>query len=58
MKEKNPFFGKKHSKDTKKNIGEKNSKNMLGRIWITDGSNTLRIKSTDIIPIGYRRGRI
>ena len=58
MKENNPFFGKKHSNDTKKNIGEKNSKNMLGRIWITDGSNTLRIKSTDIIPIGYRRGRI
>ena len=36
--------------------GEKNSQ--FGMIWITDGTTSTKIKKEDIIPEGWRKGRI
>lgn len=61
---KSPFYGKRHSDSTKKKIGmsvsnkqmkEKNSQ--FGTIWITNGSENKKIKSSSDIPSGWKRGR-
>ena len=61
---KGSFKGKTHTIDTKKKIGanssyhqqgEKNSQ--YGTLWITDGKLNKKIKSTDIIPEGWIKGR-
>lgn len=53
----------KHSEETKKTIGEKNSISQLGKrnsqfgtIWITNEKVNLKIKKEDKIPKGFRRG--
>ena len=58
------FTGKNHSDESKKKIGEKNSKNQsgnlnsqFGTVWITDGKNNKKIKKNDIIPEGWNTGR-
>jgi len=58
------FAGRKHSKETLdklkasavgRGVGETNSQ--YGTIWITNGVEKKKIKSTDEIPNGWRRGR-
>jgi group I intron endonuclease len=57
-----PFLGKTHTEETKtkmrkpKNIGDCNSQ--FGTMWITDGTACKKIKSTDIIPEGWYKGRV
>lgn len=53
----NPFYGKKHSKETLERISQANSERLKDGIWITDGENDSRIKKTDDIPVGWKRGR-
>jgi group I intron endonuclease len=58
--EKNPMYGKKHSDETRRKISEKGSgKNhsQYGMIWITNGTEARKIKKTDDIPAGWKRGR-
>lgn len=61
---KSTFTGKRHSDETKRIIGEKNKKFSgcdhphYGSMWITNGIINKKIKKTDPIEIGYRRGRI
>lgn len=52
--DKNPFYGKSHSNETKSILREK-AKN---RIWITDGIDSKVIYSSMPIPEGWHRGRI
>ena len=59
------FKGKKHSDETKKIIGLKNSEkqksfgnSQFGTMWITNGIENKKIKKTDSIPEGFRKGRI
>ena len=58
------FFGKRHSKHTIEKMkaaavgrgeGEKNSQ--FGTMWITNGLDSKKIKITDTVPMGWRRGR-
>lgn len=60
----NPFYNKKHSKETKKQIGltnsikqkgEKNSQ--YGKYWITNGKENKLVKKENIIPNGWILGR-
>lgn len=58
------FSGKKHSLESKKLIGEANSKHQkgpnnsqFGTIWITNGKESKKIKKDEEIPIGWIRGR-
>jgi len=64
MGDKNSFFNKNHSEETKKimslnhigkHIGNKNSQ--FGTIWITNGFESKKIKSSELIPNGWKRGR-
>ena len=59
------MLGKHHSDVAKKNIGEKNSKrqsgsgnSQYGMMWITNGRESTRIRKSDSIPEGFRKGRI
>jgi len=63
--ENNAFMGKKHSEETKKTIGEKNSKiqtgsgnSQYGTMWITNGFANKKIKKENSIPDGWYNGRI
>lgn len=56
--------GKKHTEETKKKIGESNSKkqkgennSQFGTCWVTNGVENKKIKKRDIIPNGWRLGR-
>lgn len=60
-----PFLGKTHKDSTKQKMraakvgkyaGDSNSQH--GTKWITDGSNSIKIKSTDTLPDGWRWGRV
>jgi hypothetical protein len=58
------FKDRRHTDDTKRKIaianarmiGSKNSQ--FGTIWITDGSRNSKINGTDVVPDGWRKGRI
>lgn len=59
------FKGKTHTEETKNKISLANSKaqsgknnSQFGTMWITNGIKTKKIKKTDSIPEGYRKGRI
>jgi hypothetical protein len=68
FKEKYPngcWIGRSHSEDTKalmeqshvgKHTGEKNSQ--YGSMWITNGTMNQKVKAVDIIPDGWRKGRV
>lgn len=67
-RENNPlgtFYGKKHSEYTKRAIGEKNAIAMKGKgnsqygsMWITNGKESMKIKTVDNIPEGWYKGRV
>lgn len=59
-----PFKGKTHTDETKLIIGAKNSirqsgsgNSQYGKMWITNGNNSIRIMKTDTIPEGWYKGR-
>lgn len=60
----NGFAGKTHTEETKKMIsksasnktGNKNSQ--FGSCWITDGNINKKIKKTEPVPLGWRKGRV
>jgi group I intron endonuclease len=59
------WIGKKHKEESKKKIGEKNSihqkglgNSQYGTMWITNGIESIRIKKNDIIPEGWKKGRV
>lgn len=58
------FEGREHTEETKKKIGEANSKrqkgsgnSQFGTMWITDGIENKKIRKTDPVPDGWRKGR-
>ena len=58
------FTGKMHTEETKQKIGLANSisqrgnkNSQYGSFWITDGEKSKKIKSVDIIPEGWYKGR-
>ena len=58
------FLGKKHKEESKKKIGEKNSKHQKGEgnsqygtCWITNGTDSIKVKKDSPIPEGWRKGR-
>jgi hypothetical protein len=59
------FKDKNHSEETKKIIGLYSSvhqkgdgNSQYGTMWITDGVDSMKIKKTDTIPVGFKKGRI
>jgi hypothetical protein len=59
------FKGKKHKEESKNNIGKKNSikqkgnkNSQYGTCWITNGSDNKKIYKGDLIPKGWRLGRV
>jgi hypothetical protein len=59
------FFGKNHTEETKKKMseakkGKYNGSNnpQFGTMWITNGTENKKIKKQEIIPIGWKAGRI
>jgi hypothetical protein len=59
------WTGMKHKEESKKKIGEKNSISQLGSrnsqygsFWITNGYENKKIKSIDLIPEKWYRGRV
>jgi group I intron endonuclease len=59
------FVNKKHTDETKEKIGKTNTikqngekNSQYGTIWITDGTNNLKIKKDCDIPIGWKLGRV
>lgn len=56
-----PFKGKSHTEETKakmkkpKNQGSRNSQ--FGTMWITNGTESKKIKKVDVIPEGWYKGR-
>jgi len=61
----NPFKGKKHSDDAREKmrqakVGKCSGKNnpSFGTIWITNGVESIKIKKSDPIPTGYKKGRL
>ena len=64
---KNPFYGKKHSEETRKRISaihkgrkitEKEKEKRLNKIFINNGEKSTLIKKDQPIPEGWVRGRI
>jgi hypothetical protein len=65
IKDRYDFTGKIHTEETKKKIGEVNSKKQKGNgnsqfetRWIANGNENKKIKKEEIIPIGWKFGRI
>lgn len=62
---KDNWTGRNHKKESKKKIGEKNSEHQKGKKnsqfgtrWITNGFENKKIKTENIIPDGWKLGRI
>lgn len=60
-----PWTGRPHSDETKKKMsdakrGKYNGKNnpSFGTMWINDGVKNSKIKNTNVIPDGYKKGRL
>ena len=60
-----PWVGRKHSDETKLKISQKNSTSQLGKknsqfgtMWITNELSSKKVKVSDPIPIGWRKGRV
>ena len=60
-----PFLGKTHTEESKRRIGEANSKHQSGKgnsqygsMWITNERENRKIKKADQIPKGWRKGRV
>jgi len=65
LKGKQNFLNKKHNEETKRNIGLKNSINQkneknsqFGTIWITNGKTNKKISKDNVIPEGWKKGRV
>ena len=59
------WVGKKHKEESKKKIGESNSlkqkgnlNSQFGTCWITNGCENKKIKKIEIIPDGWKLGRV
>ena len=59
------FYGRSHSEETRKKMSEKASlrskgsgNTQYGTMWITNGTANRKIKKEDVIPEGWRRGRV
>lgn len=59
------WVGKKHKEESKKKIGEANAihqkgsgNSQYGTMWITNGIESVRIKKSDAIPEGWKKGRV
>lgn len=59
------FSGKTHTDETKQKIGCANSRHQMGKgnsqfgtMWITDGIKNKKIKKIDLIPDGWKKGRV
>ena len=58
------FFGKHHSEKTKAKLSEKAKQRTgekssgFGSMWITNGTESKKIKKDDLIPDGWRKGRV
>jgi hypothetical protein len=58
------WIGKKHTEETKQKIGKKTSisqkgerNSQHGSVWITNGKENKKISKTDILPVGWTKGR-
>jgi len=57
------FYGKHHSEETKSRMSEKaklrtgEKSSGFGSMWITNGTESKKIKKDDMIPDGWRKGR-
>lgn len=61
----NTFTGKKHTEETKQKISEKNkikqtgqNNSQFGTMWITNNIENKKIKKSDLIPEGWKKGAI
>ena len=59
------WVGKKHKEESKKKIGESNSlkqkgnlNSQFGTCWITNGCENKKIKKIEIVPDGWKLGRV
>lgn len=59
------WIGKKHKEESKKKIGAANAvhqkgsgNSQYGTMWITDGKNNIKIKKQDVVPKGWKKGRV
>lgn len=50
---KNPFFGKKHSEETRSKLSSNR-----GRFWVNNGKTNLFLKAGEQIPVGFTKGRL
>ena len=57
-------FGKSHTEETKKKIGQADAKHQKGKgnsqfgsMWITDDTTNRKIKKDDVMPEGWHKGR-
>jgi hypothetical protein len=59
------FYGRKHTEETKKLIGERNAihqkgkgNSQYGTMWITNGTINQKIRRDESIPEGFKKGRV
>jgi hypothetical protein len=60
-----PWIGRTHNTSSKKKMSEAkkgkyngNKNPSFGTIWINNGSQSMKIKKTEQIPQGYKKGRL